>query len=65
MQVDPKAQPVSYPVNGPSQPMQQMAGLGVPNGTMGMMPPTHDVLPPSIADNYQVTSGPAVGFIRV
>ena len=61
-----QAQPAAYPINGPSQSMQQMVGAGLPNMPNGpmSMAPMQEGFPSTIADNYQVSPEPAVRLSR-
>ena len=54
----------AYPINGFSQPMQQMVGAGLPNmpNCPMSMAAMQEGFPSTIADNYQVSPAPAVGL---
>ena len=63
-QADATALPAPIPMNGPSQPMQQVPAFSMPNGAMSL-PPLQDGIPAAMADNYQVSPAPGVGFCQL
>jgi len=63
-QADATALHAPIPMNGPSQAMQQVPAFSMPNGAMSL-PPLQEGIPAAMADNYQVSPAPGVGFCQI
>ena len=63
-QADATALHAPIPMNGPSQAMQQVPAFSMPNGAMSL-PPLLEGIPAAMADNYQVSPAPGVGFCQI